>query len=178
MRRLRGDRVRDYTIEEKETFMREALKEAEIALAHEEIPIGCVIVKDGEIIGRGHNAREELQRAIMHAEVMAIEEANQKEESWRLLDTTLFVTIEPCVMCSGAIGLARIPQVIYGATNQKFGGAGSLYDILTDERLNHRVKVETGILETECAAIMQTFFRQGRERKKQAKLAAKTETQE
>jgi len=170
--------VRDYTLEEKEAFMLEALKEAEIALAHEEIPIGCVIVKDGEIIGRGHNAREELQRAVMHAEVMAIEEANKKENSWRLLDTTLFVTIEPCVMCSGAIGLARIPQVIYGATNQKFGGSGSLYDILRDERLNHRVEVETGILEGECAAIMQTFFRQGRERKKQAKLAAKAETQE
>uniref|UniRef100_UPI000D30FD99 deaminase n=1 Tax=Mycobacterium tuberculosis TaxID=1773 RepID=UPI000D30FD99 len=139
-----------------EAFMREALKEAEIALTHEEIPIGCVIVKDGEIIGRGHNAREELQRAVMHAEVMAIEEANQHEESWRFLDTTLFVTIEPCVMCSGAIGLARIHQVVYCATNQKFGGAGSLYDILTDERLNHRVEVETGILEAECAAIMQS----------------------
>ena len=148
----------DYTIEEKAMFMREALKEAEIALANDEIPIGCVLVKDGQIIGRGHNAREELQRAVMHAEIMAIEEANQREESWRLLDTTLFVTIEPCVMCSGAIGLARIPQVIYGATNQKFGGAGSLYDILADERLNHRVEVETGILEAECAAIMQTFF--------------------
>jgi len=107
----------DYTIEEKAMFMREALKEAEIALANDEIPIGCVLVKDGQIIGRGHNAREELQRAVMHAEIMAIEEANQRENSWRLLDTTLFVTIEPCVMCSGAIGLARIPQVIYGATN-------------------------------------------------------------
>ena len=105
----------DYTIEEKAMFMREALKEAEIALANDEIPIGCVLVKDGQIIGRGHNAREELQRAVMHAEIMAIEEANQRENSWRLLDTTLFVTIEPCVMCSGAIGLARIPKVIYGA---------------------------------------------------------------
>ncbi|WP_238595378.1 nucleoside deaminase, partial [Streptococcus suis] len=103
------------------------------------MPIGCVIVKDGQIIGRGHNAREELNQAIMHAEVMAIQEANRVEGSWRLLDTTLFVTIEPCVMCSGAIGLARIPQVVYGATNQKFGAAGSLYDILTDQRLNHRV---------------------------------------
>jgi len=168
----------NYSQEEKEYFMQEALKEAKIALENDEIPIGCVVVKDGQIIGRGHNAREELQRAVMHAEIMAIEEANQHENGWRLLDTTLFVTIEPCVMCSGAIGLARIPQVIYGATNQKFGGAGSLYDILTDERLNHRVEVETGILEAECAAIMQTFFRQGRERKKQAKLAAKAETQE
>ena len=149
----------NYTVEEKEVFMREALKEAEIALEHDEIPIGCVIVKDGEIIGRGHNAREELQRAVMHAEIMAIENANLSEESWRLLDCTLFVTIEPCVMCSGAIGLARIPQVIYGARNQKFGEAGSLYAILTDERLNHRVEVERGILESECAGMMQNFFR-------------------
>ena len=148
----------NYTVEEKEFFMREALKEAEIALANDEIPIGCVIVKDGKIIGRGHNAREELQRAIMHAEVMAIEEANQHEHSWRLLDTTLFVTIEPCVMCSGAIGLARIPQVIYGAKNPKFGAAGSLYDILTDERLNHRVELESGILEAECAQMAKYFI--------------------
>ena len=154
----------DYTIEEKEIFMREALKEAEIALANDEIPIGCVLVKDGQIIGRGHNAREELQRAVMHAEIMAIEEANQQENSWRLLDTTLFVTIEPCVMCSGAIGLARIPKVIYGAKNQKFGAAGSLYNILTDERLNHRVEVESGLLEEECAAIMQNFFRNRRKK--------------
>ena len=163
----------DFTVEEKEYFMREALKEAEKSLAKEEIPIGCVIVKEGKIIGHGHNAREELQQAIMHAEIMAIKEANQREGNWRLLDTTLFVTIEPCVMCSGAIGLARIPQVIYGAANQKFGGAGSLYDILTDARLNHRVEVETGVLEAECAAIMQDFFRQGRQRKKEAKRLAK-----
>ncbi|WP_270207824.1 tRNA adenosine(34) deaminase TadA [Streptococcus anginosus] len=154
----------EYTREEKEEFMREALKEAEIALVNDEIPIGCVIVKDGKIIGRGHNAREELQRAVMHAEVMAIEEANAHEKSWRLLDTTLFVTIEPCVMCSGAIGLARIPQVIYGAKNQKFGAAGSLYDILTDERLNHRVELENGILEAECAQMMQDFFRKRRQK--------------
>ena len=154
----------EYTREEKEEFMLEALKEAEIALANDEIPIGCVIVKDGKIIGRGHNAREELQRAVMHAEVMAIEEANAHEKSWRLLDTTLFVTIEPCVMCSGAIGLARIPWVIYGAKNQKFGAAGSLYDILTDERLNHRVELESGILEAECAQMMQDFFRKRRQK--------------
>lgn len=159
----------DYTQEEKEYFMREALREAGKSLDKEEIPIGCVIVKDGQIIGRGHNAREELNQAIMHAEVMAIQEANRLEGNWRLLDTTLFVTIEPCVMCSGAIGLARIPQVIYGAANQKFGAACSLYNILTDSRLNHRVTVETGILEEECAAIMQDFFRQRREKQKMAK---------
>lgn len=151
-------------MEEKEYFMREALREAQKSLVKEEIPIGCVIVKDGQIIGRGHNAREELHQAIMHAEIMAINEANQTEGNWRLLDCTLFVTIEPCVMCSGAIGLARIPQVIYGAPNQKFGGAGSLYDILTDERLNHRVEVETGILQEECAEIMQEFFRKRRKK--------------
>ncbi|WP_161945383.1 nucleoside deaminase, partial [Streptococcus suis] len=89
-------------------FMTQALQEARKSLEKDEIPIGCVIVKDGEIIGRGHNAREELNQAIMHAEVMAIQEANNVEGNWRLLDTTLFVTIEPCVMCSGAIGLARI----------------------------------------------------------------------
>ena len=158
----------NYTQEEKENFMREALREAEKALAKDEIPIGCVLVKDGKIIGRGHNAREDLQRAIMHAEMMAIEAANQVEGNWRLLETSLFVTIEPCVMCSGAIGLARIPHVVYGAKNQKFGAAGSLYDILTDERLNHRVQVETGILEQECSQIMQDFFRNRRQKSKES----------
>ncbi|HFU3984736.1 TPA: tRNA adenosine(34) deaminase TadA [Streptococcus suis] len=165
----------NYTKEEKEYFMSQALAEAEKSLDKEEIPIGCVIVKDGQIIGRGHNAREELNQAIMHAEVMAIQEANRVEGNWRLLDTTLFVTIEPCVMCSGAIGLARIPQVVYGAANQKFGAAGSLYDILTDQRLNHRVEVETGILEEACAQIMQDFFRQRRERQKAEKKALKAQ---
>ncbi|WP_164178321.1 tRNA adenosine(34) deaminase TadA [Streptococcus thermophilus] len=165
----------DYSQEEKKIFMSEALKEAQKSLDKAEIPIGCVIVKDREIVGRGHNAREELNQAIMHAEVMAIQEANRTVGNWRLLDCTLFVTIEPCVMCSGAIGLARIPKVIYGACNQKFGGAGSLYDILRDERLNHRVEVETGVIEADCAKIMQDFFRQSRERKKEAKRLAKLE---
>ncbi|HEM4284643.1 TPA: tRNA adenosine(34) deaminase TadA [Streptococcus suis] len=165
----------NYTQEEKEYFMNQALAEAKKSLEKEEIPIGCVIVKDGQIIGRGHNAREEFNQAIMHAEVMAIQEANNVEGNWRLLDSTLFVTIEPCVMCSGAIGLARIPQVVYGAANQKFGAAGSLYDILTDERLNHRVAVETGILEEACAKIMQDFFRQRREKQKEEKEALKAQ---
>ncbi|MCK3893573.1 tRNA adenosine(34) deaminase TadA [Streptococcus suis] len=163
----------DYTQEEKEYFMSQALIEAQRSLEKEEIPIGCVIVKEGQIIGRGHNAREELNQAIMHAEIMAIQEANQQEGNWRLLDTTLFVTIEPCVMCSGAIGLARIPHVVYGAANQKFGAAGSLYQILTDERLNHRVEVETGLLEEDCAQIMQDFFRQRREKQRAEKEALK-----
>ena len=162
-------RSMEYTQVEKEAFMREALEEAKIALANEEIPIGCVLVKEGQVIARGHNAREELNRAVMHAEIMAIEEGNQVEGNWRLLDTTLFVTIEPCVMCAGAIGLARIPQVIYGAPNQKFGAAGSLYDILQDSRLNHRVQVESGILQEECASIMQDFFRSRRQAQKESK---------
>lgn len=166
----------EFTQEEKEYYMRKALKEAEKSLAKEEIPIGCVIVKEGRIIGRGHNAREELNQAIMHAEIMAINEANEAVGNWRLLDSTLFVTIEPCVMCSGAIGLARIPQVIYGAANQKFGGAGSLYHILTDQRLNHRVEVETGVLAEECTILMKDFFRQGRKKKKVAKLLAQQES--
>ncbi|AND80102.1 tRNA adenosine(34) deaminase TadA [Streptococcus pantholopis] len=152
----------DLTQEEKTYFMQEALKEARLSLAKEDIPIGCVIVKKGEIIGRGHNAREELNQAVMHAEIMAINAANRHEGNWRLLDSTLFVTIEPCVMCSGAIGLARIPQVIYGAENQKFGAGGSLYNILQDKRLNHRVSLESGILAAECAQLMQDFFRQRR----------------
>lgn len=165
----------EFTVEEKEFFMREALLEAEKSLSKDEIPIGCVIVKDGVVIGRGHNAREEQNQAILHAEIMAIQEANRTVGNWRLLDSTLFVTIEPCVMCSGAIGLARIPQVVYGAANAKFGGAGSLYDILTDERLNHRVEVETGLLADDCAQVMQDFFRKGREMKKTKKAALQSE---
>ena len=165
--------MQEFTQEEKDYFMHEALEEAKKSLIKAEIPIGCVIVKDGNIIGRGHNAREELNQAIMHAEIMAITEANTVEGNWRLLDCTLFVTIEPCVMCSGAIGLARIPQVIYGAKNQKFGGAESLYQILTDERLNHRVEVETGVLEADCAQIMKDFFKKGRDDKKKAKQLGK-----
>ena len=156
----------NYTVEEKESFMREALKEAEIALEHDEIPIGCVIVKDGEIIGRGHNAREELQRAVMHAEVMAIENANLSEESWRLLDCTLFVTIEPCVMCSGAIVQARVENVIYGAKDPKYGCCGSCMDLVSDNKFNHQATVISGVLEDECSSLMKHFFKELRENKK------------
>ena len=145
--------------------MSEALKEAEKSLDKAEIPIGCVIVKDGEVIGRGHNAREELNQAIMHAEVMAIQEANRTVGNWRLLDCTLFVTIEPCVMCSGAIGLARIPKVIYGASNQKFAVRAALrYPTRRASQSSRRSR--DCIMEEECAKIMQDFFRQSRERKR------------
>lgn len=143
---------------------KEALKEAQKAAENEEVPIGVVIVKDGEIIARDFNRRELDGRATHHAEVCAIEAANQAVGNWRLLDCALFVTIEPCVMCAGAIGLARIPQVYFGATNPKFGGTVSLYQILEDKRLNHRVQVESGILEYECAKIMQDFFKNRRKK--------------
>lgn len=143
--------------------MKEALNEAKIALSHEEVPIGCVIVDaSGEIIGRGYNRREIDSLATHHAEIMAIEMANKRLGNWRLLDCTLFVTIEPCVMCAGAIGLARISHVIYGAANPKFGAVESLYEILKDTRLNHRVAVESGICEVDCTALMQDFFRNRR----------------
>lgn len=170
-----------FTLEEKEFFMREAMVEAKKAFLNNEVPIGAVIVqvqmekaKSGlferilgsqpKIIGRGFNRRELDNKATHHAEISAIEAANETIGNWRLLDCALFVTIEPCIMCSGAISLARLPQVIFGATNPKFGGAVSLYQILEDERLNHRVQVESGILEEECAGIMQEFFRNRRKK--------------
>lgn len=156
----------EFSTEEKEFFMREALVEAQKAADNEEVPIGVVIVKDGEIIARDFNRRELDQRSSHHAEICAIERANELVGNWRLLDCSLFVTIEPCVMCAGAIGLARIPQVYFGAANPKFGGTVSLYRILEDERLNHRVQVEGGVLEAECAQIMQDFFRNRRKKLK------------
>ncbi len=144
--------------------MAQALIEAQKAADHEEVPIGAVIVKDGEIIARSYNARELHQKATHHAEICAIDMANDFVGNWRLLDCALFVTIEPCVMCSGAISLARLPQVYFGATNPKFGGAVSLYQILEDTRLNHRLHVELGILEEECAQMMQNFFKNRRKK--------------
>lgn len=144
--------------------MREALREAQKAADNDEVPIGAVIVKDGQIIARAYNARELDQKASHHAEICAIDQANAVVGNWRLLDCALFVTIEPCIMCSGAISLARIPQVYFGATNPKFGGAVSLYQILEDERLNHRLHVESGILETDCAQMMQKFFKNRRKK--------------
>ncbi|MEY8458472.1 tRNA adenosine(34) deaminase TadA [Lactococcus ileimucosae] len=156
-----------FTQEEKEYFMGQALLEAQKAAANEEVPIGAVIVREGEIIARAFNRRELDGRATHHAEICAIEAANEAVGNWRLLDCALFVTIEPCVMCSGAIGLARIPEIYFGATNPKFGATVSLYQILEDTRLNHRVAVQGGVLETECANIMKTFFQKRRKSSKE-----------
>lgn len=157
------------TQEEKEGFMREALLEAKKAEIMGEVPIGAVVVLDGEIIGRGHNVRETSQDATTHAEMIAIRDANRHVKSWRLEKAQLFVTLEPCPMCSGGILLSRIDQVYYGAKDPKGGAAGSLMNLLQDMRFNHSCYVETGILEEECGSILTNFFKKIRQEKKAKK---------
>lgn len=157
------------TQEEKEGFMREALLEAKKAEIMGEVPIGAVVVLDGEIIGRGHNVRETSQDATTHAEMIAIRDANRHVKSWRLEKAQLFVTLEPCPMCSGGILLSRIDQVFYGAKDPKGGAAGSLMNLLQDMRFNHSCYVETGILEEECGSILTNFFKKIRQEKKAKK---------
>ena len=162
-------------LQEKEFFMREALKEAQKAYDQAEVPIGAVVVLNGEIIGRGYNIREKEQDATLHAEIKAIRQANQHLGSWRLEDCELFVTLEPCPMCSGAMILARLKKVTFGAFDPKAGTAGTFMNLLQDERFNHQVEVEQGILEDECKEILQTFFIGLRERNKQRKQAQLSE---
>ena len=139
--------------------MRLAIAEAQRALAHDDVPVGAVILgPDGELIGAGHNERERLQDPSAHAEMLAIREAAEPIGHWRLLDTTLYVTLEPCAMCAGAIVLARIPHVVYGTTRPKAGAAGSVLDVLAEPRLNHRPTVTAGVLQAECAALLVDFF--------------------
>jgi len=142
--------------------MRAALKEALAAGAHGDVPIGAVVVHEGRIIGRGHNERERLQDPTAHAEVLALRAAASALGSWRVLDSTLYVTLEPCAMCAGAIVLSRIPRVVYGAADPKAGAAGSVLDVLADERLNHRPEVMSSVLADECAALLREFFAQRR----------------
>lgn len=146
--------------------MREALKEAKKAEAIDEVPIGAVIVKNHEVIARGYNQRETSNRAISHAEILAIEEANRVLDNWRLEDCALFVTVEPCVMCSGAIVQSRVPYVYYGANDYKGGTAGTLMNLLEEERFNHRSQVEAGVLQEECSELLSSFFRNLRAKKK------------
>lgn len=155
-----------YSFEEKAFFMKAALKEAEKAKAIGEVPIGAVVVKEGKIIGRGYNQRESTNQAITHAEILAIDEANQFLDNWRLENCALFVTLEPCPMCSGAIILSRIPYVYYGASDYKSGTAGTLMNLLEDERFNHQSQVEAGVLLEECSAMLTNFFRELRAKKK------------
>ncbi len=146
--------------------MQAALEEANRARILDEVPIGAVIVHDDEIIARGFNLRESLQTTLTHAELIAIQEANTKIGSWRLEDCTLYVTLEPCPMCAGAIVQSRIKRVVYGAPDPKAGCAGTLLNLLDEPRFNHQVEVTSDILREECAALLKDFFRDLRKRKK------------
>ena len=141
-----------------EYYMRLALREAQRALEHDDVPVGAVIVHDGEVIGSGHNEREVRADPTAHAEMLALREAARALGSWRILDTVMYVTLEPCAMCAGAIVLARVPRVIFGTTDPKAGAAGSVLDVLGESRLNHRPQVEGGLLASDCAELLQAFF--------------------
>ena len=149
--------------------MRAALAEAEIAESLGEVPIGAVVVLDDQIIGRGHNLREISNDPTTHAEIIVIRQAAKQLNSWRLLECTLYVTLEPCVMCMGATILARIPRLVFGCRDPKAGAAGSLYNLAVDERLNHQIEVREGILQQECSSQLSHFFRRLRKEKKQQK---------
>ncbi len=149
--------------------MQAALDEAEIAKSLDEVPIGAVIVLDGEIIARGHNLRETSNDPTTHAEMVAIRQAAEHIGHWRLLETTLYVTLEPCVMCMGAIILARIPRLVYACRDPRAGAVGSIYDFSVDERFNHKVEVSEGILGEECSQLLSGFFRELRAGKKTQK---------
>lgn len=140
-------------------FMNKALDEAYEAYKLDEVPIGAVIVKDGKIIGRGYNRKEVSLDTTNHAEIMAIKEASKNLKNWRLTDCTMYVTVEPCPMCAGAIVNSRITELVIGTMDPKGGACGSLYNIVEDDRLNHRVEVRRGILEEECSNIMKDFFK-------------------
>jgi tRNA(adenine34) deaminase len=145
-----------------EEWMHAAMDEARLALAHGDVPIGAVVVHDGRVIGRGHNEREQRQDPTAHAEVLALRVAAAVLQSWRVLESTLYVTLEPCAMCAGAIVLARVPRVVYGCPDPKAGAAGSVLDVLGDQRLNHRPEVTGGVLADDCALLLTEFFRDRR----------------
>jgi tRNA(adenine34) deaminase len=138
--------------------MRLAVGEAQQALAHDDVPVGAVVVVAGEIVGRGHNERELRQDPTAHAEVIALREAAERLGTWRILDSVLYVTLEPCAMCAGAIVLGRVPRVVYGTPDPKAGAAGSVLDVLAEPRFNHRPRVEGGVLRDACAALLVDFF--------------------
>lgn len=141
-----------------EYFMRLALREAARALEHDDVPIGAVVVKDGEVLGAGHNERELRADPTAHAEMIALREAARALGSWRVLDAVIYVTLEPCAMCAGALVLARVPRVVFGATDPKAGAAGSVFNVLAEPRLNHRARVESGLLAEDSADLLRAFF--------------------
>ncbi|MEJ8767210.1 tRNA adenosine(34) deaminase TadA [Oceanobacillus sp. HCA-5259] len=148
-----------------ENFMQAAINEALKAREVDEVPIGAVIVLKGEIIASGYNLRETSQQTLSHAELTAIEAANEKIGSWRLEDCTLYVTLEPCPMCAGAIVQSRMKRVVYGAPDPKAGCAGTLFNLLDEPRFNHQVEVTSGVLQEECASLLTDFFKALRKRK-------------
>ncbi len=141
-----------------EYFMRLALREAERALEHGDVPIGAVVVRGGEVVAAAHNERELRQDPTAHAEIIALREAARLAGTWRVLDTALYVTLEPCAMCAGAIVLARVPRVVYGARDPKAGACGSVLDVLGEPRLNHRPEVAAGLLAQESGGLLSEFF--------------------
>ncbi|MCD6526193.1 MAG: tRNA adenosine(34) deaminase TadA [Desulfuromonas sp.] len=151
-------------------YMKMALEQARQAEALGEVPIGALIVLDGRVIASAGNRRETWQDPTAHAELIALREAAKRTGSWRLEGATLYVTLEPCVMCMGGIILARIPRLVYGARDPKMGAVGSIYDFSTDERFNHAVTVTEGVLADECSEMLSVFFRQLRQKKKTAKM--------
>ena len=163
------------SVEEK--YMKEALKQAKKAYALGEVPIGCVIVHEGKIIGRGYNRRNTDKNTLSHAELNAIRKASKKLGDWRLEGCTMYVTLEPCQMCSGALVQSRIDEVVIGCMNPKAGCAGSVMNLLQIEGFNHQVKITEGVLEEECSEMLSAFFRELREKKKQAKILKKQEAE-
>ena len=153
-------------MEEKEYYMRQALKEAEKAYKKLEIPVGAIIVKDGKIIARAHNQKETKTDTTKHAEILAIQKASKKLNSWRLLDCEMYETLEPCTMCAGAMINARIKKVHIGTMDEKTGAAGSVLNLFEDYKFNHIVQVEKGILKQECEDILKKFFKELRKMKK------------
>jgi tRNA(adenine34) deaminase len=156
-------------------WMGKALAQAANAGTRGEVPIGAVLVKDGVVIGRGYNLREGKQDPCAHAELLAIRQAARRLKAWRLTGTTLYVTLEPCPMCMGAIILARVERLVFGCFDPKAGAAGSLYDLTTDRRFNHQVEVASGVRGEECSAILSDFFRELRNRKKSIRAARNDE---
>ena len=141
-----------------EYSMRLALREAELALEHDDVPVGAVVICDGEVIGAAHNEREIRQDPTAHAEMLALRQAARAVGSWRVLDAVLYVTLEPCAMCAGAIVLSRIPRVVYATSDPKAGAAGSVLDVLAEPALNHRPQVQAGLLAEEAADLLRAFF--------------------
>lgn len=153
-------------MEEKNKFMKQALKEAKKAYEKLEVPVGAVIVKDGKIIARAHNLKETKTDTTKHAEILAIQKASKKLESWRLLDCEMYITLEPCSMCAGAIINSRIKKVYIGTLDEKTGAAGSVLNLFEDYKFNHKVEVEKGVMQKECENILKDFFKMLRKYKK------------